>query len=349
MHTDNTVCSSSPIHLCSPYATLQTAENKNRFAIQFLAYSIRAGWFEQVFWHFPLERHGGNELDQMFRVIKSHISNKIVSSVPALQEKIDEGTSKIKLRELTCILDTHAMTDHAVFPSGLQDFHFWHLYPSKEGVHLRARLFLAKSVNEPADTLPFTGTATGKALLLLPVASQLPDFVYSAATLSEATQATIQEILATDTLTPALRDKRWWRTLGARCSVAPNYSWEAPTGVPFVSSLPSEEGIAEVVQAMNLKLHHVQKITSLPIAHFYASANSQQQLSRLSVAELQRRGLGFAAPPSAELTAPGADVDRINREAEELEEEESLRRKRRHVIVRLSMLALLSIDVFLLL
>src|SRR5271169_313531 len=122
--------------LRSPYGALQTAENKNQFDIQLLAYLILAGWFEQVFWHFPLERHGGNELDQMFHVIKSHIGNKIVSSLPALQEEIDKGTSKIKLRELTRIIDTHAMTDHAVFPSGLQDFHFWHLYPSKEGVHL---------------------------------------------------------------------------------------------------------------------------------------------------------------------------------------------------------------------
>jgi hypothetical protein len=242
------------------------------------------------------------------------------------------NNDELDICELTSIVDAHAMADEAAFPSGVQDFHFWHLYPTARGVHLRARLFLAKTIDEPANSLPFAGLPSGRAHIVCKAAARLSTFKYHEFAESQVAEHT-RRILAKDTLCPTAADKEWWRSLCARYQHRTDFTWELPVATRCFSELPTEEAIAEVVRNLNLSLHDMQKINALRVRHFYDSPAAKEKFTRMSIAEIARKGLDFLPVPSVELTEPGADVARINERARQEAEERTVRMKRRRVIV----------------
>lgn len=268
----------------------------------------------------------------MFRTVKERACSRLVSSVPALKAEMINN-DELDICELTSIVDAHAMADEAAFPSGVQDFHFWHLYPTAQGVHLRARLFLAKTIDEPANSLPFAGLPSGRAHIVRKAGAELPAFKYHEFAESKVVEH-IRRILAKDSLCPTPADKEWWRSLYAKYQHRADFTWKLPVATRYISELPTEEAIAEVVCKLNFSLHDMQKINALRVRCFYDSPAAKEKFTRMSVAEIVRKGLDFLPLPSAELTEPGADVARINEHAQHEAEERAVRLKRRRVVVR---------------
>jgi hypothetical protein len=99
--------------------------------------------------------------------------------------------------ELLTIIDVHTMSK-PVWPSGLQDFHFWHLYNSKHSVKLRAREYFKHTVQAPAATQPWRGTQQGSPLLVISHDAPLPELRFFMPQLTDkAFLSKVTEILHT--------------------------------------------------------------------------------------------------------------------------------------------------------
>lgn len=334
LHTDNTV--RAVADLCIRLLILaQVATNKNRFVFVFLAYLLVAGWFKQIFFHFPVEEHGCMDLDAHAAALKKIAATKQISSVPALKKLLACSPSGISVCELTSVIDVHAMTEPvAVYPSGIDSFHFLHLYRMQTTVRLRGRLFLAKLLDEPTEALRFCGVEGGAAYAVLQGAQleQVPDIIWHQPVVDDATRAVIAATLGSPLLCRAAADRMWWQGFASRYSsrTPPSVCWRQPCG-SFASDVPCEAEIRAVMQELNASLRDVQKISPQQVAGFYTSLRARQELQDMAPAEIARRGLEWLTD-SAELTE-GADVDRINA-AEAAEQKRAKRRRRVIVSVR---------------
>lgn len=282
-------------------------DNKNRYALAFMGMLLKAGWFQQSFWHYGQEYHGKNLLDQMFSTIKGYLRRNEASSIPSLNDRVQTGKSGIVVLELLTLIDVHTMSK-PVWPSGLQDFHFWHLYNSKDGVKLRAREYFKHTVHAPAATQPWRGTQQGSSLLVISHDAPLPELRFFTPQLTDkAFLSKITDILHTPRLLQQPQDKDFWAGFVIRYGPAPTLSWSTPTA-PFISLLPTEQGIAEVITSLNLSANEAGRIQPLPVKWFYTSAKAKSDFESMSTPELLRRSLEGV---SRELLEPGAAVAKV--------------------------------------
>lgn len=314
--------------------TVQIASNKNRFVFGFLAYLLIAGWFKQIFYHLPLESHGCMDLDSNAAHVKTIAVGRQVSSVPALQSLVNEGHSKIIICELTHVIDVHALTDKVTqYPTGISDFHFLHLYPSRQAVHLRARssFWLRPSMSQQRS-YRFAALRLANRCMCLSASTLL----FLAWFGTSRKWVTLCELWWLPHLTHLLCAARLTTGGGGAhllidTALLPEWTLAEPKP-PYAECVPAEEDIAAVVQAINASLRDVQKIMPQQVAGMYTSKRARTELAALSLSERLRSGLDWL-PSNAELTELGADVDRINRDEEQVIQLERRASRPKHVIV----------------
>lgn len=278
-----------------------------------IAYMVFAGWVQQAFWHFSMAYHGKSLLDQMFSVLKKLMSTHRPVSLPELCKLLAEGNSDIQLNELTTSIDVHKMTEGATFPSGIQDFNLWHFYNTADGVYIRARHYLAKAMNEPAESFPWCGTERGQPLLVLPHNARLPAFIVPTPNLSGKVKDTIDAVLKVQALftQPNSSSEAWWRHFATRYKEQRPRSWQLPLA-PFACTRPSAKNIEEVIKRLNLSLTACRRIAALASDYFFSSADAMDEISKKSDEYLRRTGLGSFASKSAALLREDADVGAID-------------------------------------